>query len=43
MKVFEYRNYKEFLKSWLKEQPKSGRGQLKKIAEQGNGKERLQK
>ncbi len=33
MKVFEFKNYKDFLKSWLKEQPKSGRGQLKKIAE----------
>lgn len=33
MKVFEFRDYKEFLKSWLKAHPKGGRGQLKKIAE----------
>lgn len=33
MKVFEFRDYKEFLKSWLKEHPKGGRGQLKKMSD----------
>lgn len=32
MKVFEFRDYKQFLKLWLKEHPKGGRGQLKKMA-----------
>ena len=33
MKVFEFRDYKVFLDSWLKEHPKGGRGQLKKMAD----------
>lgn len=33
MKVFEFRDYKEFLGQWLKEHPKGGRGQLKKMAD----------
>lgn len=33
MKVFEFRDYKIFLSGWLKEHPKGGRGQLKKLAD----------
>lgn len=33
VKVFEFRDYKEFLKSWLKAHPKGGRGQLKKMSD----------
>lgn len=33
MKVFEFRDYKEFLNLWLKEHPKGGRGQLKRMAD----------
>lgn len=33
MKIFEYRDYKKFLIEWIKEQPKGGRGQLKKMAD----------
>lgn len=32
MNVFEFRDYKVFLSQWLKEHPKGGRGQLKKMA-----------
>ncbi len=33
MKVFEYRDYKKFINEWIKEQPKGGRGQIKKISD----------
>lgn len=33
MKVFEYRDYKKFVNDWIKEQPKAGRGQVKKISD----------
>lgn len=33
MKVYEFKDYKEFLSLWLKEHPKGGRGQLKKMAD----------
>lgn len=33
MKVFEFKDYKVFLNHWLKEHPKGGRGQLKKMAD----------
>ncbi len=32
MNVFEYRDYKQFIAGWIKEQPKGGRGQIRKIA-----------
>lgn len=33
MNVFEFRDYKVFLNHWIKEHPKGGRGQLKKMAD----------
>ena len=33
MKIFDYRDYKIYLAAWIKEQPKAGRGQLKKMAD----------
>ncbi len=33
MNVFEYKDYKKFVQEWLKEHPKGGRGQLKKMAD----------
>lgn len=33
MKVFESRDYKKFLNMWLRDHPKGGRGQLKKMAD----------
>ena len=33
MKVFEFKDYKLFMKAWLKDQPKAGRGQIKKMAD----------
>ncbi len=33
MKVFEYRDYKKFVNEWIKEQPKGGRGQIKRMSE----------
>jgi uncharacterized protein (TIGR02147 family) len=33
MNVFDFRDYKLFLKEWLKAHPKGGRGQLKRLAE----------
>ncbi|MBC7741239.1 MAG: TIGR02147 family protein [Bdellovibrionaceae bacterium] len=33
MKVFEFKDYKKYLNHWMKEQPKAGRGQLKKMAD----------
>lgn len=33
MNVFEFRDYKNFLRAWIKEHPKGGRGQLKKMAD----------
>lgn len=36
MKVYEFRDYKQFLKVWLKEHPRGGRGQLKRLADHLN-------
>lgn len=33
MKVFEFKDYKVFLNLWLKEHPKGGRGQIRKMAD----------
>lgn len=33
MNIYEYRDYKLFLKDWLKDHPKAGRGQMKKMAD----------
>lgn len=33
MKVFEFKDYKEFLNQWLKEHPKGGRGQPTKLSD----------
>ncbi len=32
MKVFEFRDYKQFLNAWIQNHPKGGRGQLTKLA-----------
>lgn len=33
MKVFEFRDYKRFLNEWIQQQPKSGRGQIRRMAD----------
>lgn len=33
MNVFEFKDYKQFLNLWLKDHPKGGRGQIKKMAD----------
>lgn len=33
MKVFEFKDYKKYVNDWIKEQPKSGRGQIRKMAD----------
>ncbi|MBC7370001.1 MAG: TIGR02147 family protein [Bdellovibrionaceae bacterium] len=33
MNIFEFRDYKDFVSHWLKDHPKAGRGQLKKMAD----------
>ncbi len=32
MNVFEFKDYKKFINSWISEQPRGGRGQIKKMA-----------
>lgn len=33
MKIFESRDYKKFINEWIKDQPKGGRGQIKRMSE----------
>lgn len=33
MKVFEFKDYKKFVNNWIKDQPKGGRGQIRKMAD----------